>query len=150
MPCEDVTESLQLRLDQDDRLAGYRLLKRTCGRAVGEESLLAMVLAGMHAEELLAMQPEALFDRYEVTSDEEEFLALKHLLALQGAIAVLLGQADGGPNDAVRMAAVRYGEELELEVDIVVEVLTEKIKSCGKCSGCGVLRKKPPAVAALA
>lgn len=152
MPCNDVTESLVLRLDLEDRLAGYQLRKKSCGRAVGQESLLADEFAGIAAAEILAMGAEDFAERRPFLNDTDAFLRLKHLFALQGGLRVLLGEESGGVNDPVTIAAVA-GDEAGyiLDAEISVEVLKEKIKSCGNCKGCGVLKnmfadgKKPAA-----
>jgi hypothetical protein len=145
MPCSDVTEVLRLRLDEQDRLAGYQLIKRSCGRAVGEQSLLAAQLDGRTAQELIALLAEDFADAHPTVSDEEMFLQLKHFFAVQAGLRTLLGLDPGGTGDPVRVAAISYeGGEVVLEAELVVDVLTDRIKSCGKCKGCSALRVANP------
>ncbi|MDX2176472.1 MAG: hypothetical protein SF028_08370 [Candidatus Sumerlaeia bacterium] len=143
MPCGDVTETIRLRLDGGDRLLDYRLSKRTCGRAVGEASLLAGALAGRGAAAILAIDVEDFAAEQAFGEDEVAvFLALKHLFALQAALRAATGLEPAGLHDACTVAVVAAeGEETIVEADISIDVVTERIKSCGNCKGCGALRK---------
>ena len=40
MPCSDISEILKLRLNKDNRVGSYVLLKKSCGDEVGEENLI--------------------------------------------------------------------------------------------------------------
>lgn len=143
MPCDDVTEILHLRLDAEDRLTGYELSKRTCGRAVGEQSLLAGSLAGTPAATLLAIDPEDWVLARGLEDDAEVVLTLKHLFALQGGLRALLGLATAGPADPVRLVRVGADEAgTSAEIEVAVDVITEQIKSCGRCKGCGALARR--------
>ncbi len=141
MPCNDITETLFLRLDADERLAGYRLAKRTCGRAVGEESLLAAELAGRRAGEIVALGVDDFMPRLDLGDDEvRTFLSLKHFLAVQAGLRALLG-IEGVGTACVVAAVVCEGGEVTLEADIPIDALTEEIRACGNCRGCGALRR---------
>jgi len=141
MPCNDITETLFLRLDAGERLAGYRLAKRTCGRAVGEESLLAAELAGRPALDILNVDLEAFVAPMELGGDEvRTFLVLKHFFAVQAGIRSLLGIEGNGTTCTVA-SVVCEGGDVTLEADLPIDALTEEIKACGNCKGCGALRK---------
>ncbi|MEO8377624.1 MAG: hypothetical protein ABI579_08125 [Candidatus Sumerlaeota bacterium] len=144
MPCSDVTESLRLRIDDADRVVGYELIKRTCGRAVGERSLLAEQFTGMDATAIAEMDADEYERQFPLPeNDEETVLTLKHFFAVRAGARVLLGNVSGGVSDPVRVAKVGYeGNEVILEAEIVIDVITEEIKACGKCKGCGVLTAK--------
>lgn len=142
MPCDDVTELLELRLDADDRLLGYRLAKRTCGRAVGEESLIAEPLAGAHASAIIAIDADAFIDEREPATDVEAFLLLKHLFAVQDALRVLAGEEPGGAAAPCAIASIAYdGDAMLLEAHLAVDAITQQIKACGACKGCGTKRR---------
>jgi hypothetical protein len=142
MPCDDVTELLELRADAQDRLLGYRLAKRTCGRAVGSESLIGEILAGMDAAAILAIDAEAFIEEQAPATDVEAFLLLKHLFAVQGALRVLTGEEPGGAGSPCAVACMAYdGDVLVLEAHLAVDVIAERIKACGACKGCGTKRK---------
>ena len=143
MPCNDVTELLRVVLDAEDRLSSYELFKRTCGRAVGERSLLLDAWQGLYATELIALDGDSFADGLTVSDDAELVLTMKHFFAVQAGIRVLLGLESGGPLDPVRVAAVSGTVDggLMLEAEIAVDVLAERIQACGRCSGCGVKKR---------
>ena len=65
-------------------------------------------------------------------------MTLKHLFALQEALAVLTGVAAGGPGEVCSVAEIRYDEGVMIiDADIRVDALEEKIKGCGGCTRCG-------------
>src|SRR5262245_1477701 len=53
MPCNDVTERLEVRLDSGDCLKWFSLRKNTCGAPVGNPLLLSFV-AHKSAQEIIA------------------------------------------------------------------------------------------------
>jgi len=142
MPCSDVTEVIEVVLDAGDRLKAYSFRKRTCGQGVGADTLLLDVLGGMDAEELLAITPEHFLETWPAAEAIEEFLGLKHLIAVQSSIEVLLGRAAGGPGSICATAEVAFedGDTIITSV-IAVDLVTERIKSCGGCKGCGTSKK---------
>lgn len=142
MPCKDVTEVIEVILDESDALKAYSFRKRTCGQGVGVDSLLIDVLGGMAAEELLAISPEQFLETWPAGEPIEEFLGLKHLIALQSSLEVLLGRAAGGPGAICATAEVAFedGDTIITSV-IALDLVEEKIKSCGNCKGCGTTRK---------
>ncbi len=137
MPCKDVTEVFRLVLDKDDRLKEYAFTKRTCGQGIGEESLLIDQLGGRSMTEILSISPEAFLDSYPMDSDIEEFLSLKHLIAIQSALEVLVGAEAGRNHDAFAAAGIVYDEDsTEVQGRIAVDILTERIEACGGCASC--------------
>lgn len=141
MPCRDVTEIIHLVLDDSDRLKTYTFSKKTCGQGVGVESLLLDYIYGYSTDELIQYDPESLLSRSVVTDDVDAFLILKHLFAIQAAVEVLVGNTSGSKNDPCKAAEICYdGEETIIEAQISVDILTEKIKACGACKGCGTKR----------
>lgn len=146
MPCDDVTEKIRVQIDQADALVGYRLIKRTCGRAVGEESLLAARFAGTAAQTLVALSDDDFAAGIPDCDEVEEFLHFKHFFALQSALRILLGVDSGSDGEVCRAAAITFeGGMCTIDAEISVDVVTERIKACGKCKGCGV-RKAAPAL----
>jgi len=138
MPCKDVTELIRVELDASDRLASYRFVKRTCGQGVGADSLLLDELRGQPIDAIMAVDLERFVESHPVEESIEEFLMLKHLVAVQSALAVLTGQADGGPGEICAAAEVAYEDGMTvMDARISVDLVTERIKSCGGCKGCG-------------
>ena len=142
MPCKDVTEIIDVVLDAEDRLKFYSFRKRTCGQGVGVDTLLMDVLGGMEADALLAISPDEFLETWPSAEPIEEFLGLKHLIALQSSIAVLLGQEGGGPGSICATAEVSFEDgDTTITSFIALDLVEEKIKSCGNCKGCGTTRK---------
>lgn len=138
MPCSDVTEVLSVTLDEWERLKDYSFSKRTCGQGVGVESLLIDQLGGKSMQELLAYSADDFLREFPIGDEIEEFLSLKHLFAIQGALEVLTGIESGGKDDPFSASGVSYGEnETVIEGLISVDLVTEKIKACGNCGTCG-------------
>lgn len=141
MPCSDITEMIRLVIDDDDRLRDYRFIKRSCGQGVGAVALLLPLLAGLKVEEILRITPEGFLEQYPCAEDIEEFLVLKHLIAVQSALEVLTGRASGGPGALCAAAEISYENgECVLEARITVDAVTDKIRSCGSCRSCGKAR----------
>ncbi len=138
MPCKDVTELLEVVLDADDRLKDYTFSKRTCGQGVGMANLLIEQLRGRSATELQQKSAQDFLAEFPIADPVEEFLSLKHLFALQGALEVYAGIESGGKQSAFAVGGIEYGEdETRIHGRISIDIVTEKIKSCGGCSSCG-------------
>jgi len=135
VPCRDVTERIEVVLDAGDSLRSYHLNKRTCGRAVGVASLLEDPLRGHAARDILACDPGEFLRDHPGADDLEEFLVLKHLFALQAALAVLEGEASGGPRALCAASELACDEagEVTIRALIRVDLVTERIRSCGGC-----------------
>src|SRR4030067_1397354 len=92
MPCDNVTELMRVVLDSDDRLLHYRLLKMTCGGAVGAESLLLDRLKGRAVVELLSLHADTFCRESVSQTDIEEFLSLKNFFALKSVLEAFAGR----------------------------------------------------------
>ena len=120
MPCSDVTEVIEVVVDGKDRLKAYSFRKRTCGQGVGVDSLLLDVLGGMDVEDLLAITPESFLDTWPAAEPIEEFLGLKHLIALQSSLEVLLGRAAGGRGEICAAAEIAFEDDNTIITAIIV------------------------------
>ncbi|MFP4500644.1 MAG: hypothetical protein ACLFTT_06560 [Candidatus Hydrogenedentota bacterium] len=138
MPCRDVTELIRVIVDDAGRFVEYRFIKRTCGQGVGVDTLLMDLLAGQPIADILDIDPNEFIVRYPVAEPIEEFLTLKHLIAVQSALEVLTGQAAGGPDAVCAAAKVSFEDgQTTLDARITVDLVTERIKACGNCRNCG-------------
>jgi len=138
VPCNDVTELLEVVLDNADHLRDYTFSKRTCGQGVGAASLLIDQLRGRPLDELLNKTAEAYLTEFPIPDELEEFLSLKHLFAIQGALEVYVGREAGGKADAFAASEIAYdADATTIRGRISVDIVTEKIASCGGCSSCG-------------
>lgn len=141
MPCNDVSEIIHIAIDGEDRLAAYAFTKKSCGQDVGVQSLLGDHLHGKTVDEILDIDPESFLQQYSPAEPIEEFLALKHLIAVQSALDVLTGKESGGPNDLCSAAEVSFSKgNTELIAHLSVDLITDKIRSCGGCGTCGANR----------
>ena len=137
MPCNDVTERIEVVVDARDRLVSYTLRKRACGRAVGDEALLESTLAGKTLEEIAAITPDSLIDEAHTPTQAGAFLLLKHLFAVQAACAVISGAAPGGPCDICAAAEITQADgHTSLTGLIRVDVVHNEIQACAPCSHC--------------
>ncbi len=142
MPCSDVTEMIHVEIDGEDCLKDYYFSKRTCGQGVGAGNLLIDQLRGWSVDRLIELDADTYIDMFPVEDPLEEFLGLKHFFAIQSVLEVLTGKEPGGKNDPCAAAEVSYGDgALIIEGQIAVDLVTEKIKSCGNCRGCGKTSK---------
>ncbi len=139
MPCSDITEILRLTLDAEERLVSYGLSKRSCGRAVGAESLILEWVSGRGAGELLTASVDEFLDAHPCSDETEEFLYLKHFFALREGLNVLLGHEPGGAASPCAVESIGYGPEgTDLIAQLKIDAFTDQIKSCGRCGkGCG-------------
>lgn len=139
MPCDNVTEIIRLVIDKDDKLISYRLVKKSCGGILGQESMLIDMLKGKTTKNIMAIDPAAFRSSYPAQSDVEEFIAFKHLFAINSALETLTGKQPGGPHSPCVLAEISYDNgNLIAEAEIAVDIVTEQIRACGICAGCGV------------
>lgn len=137
MPCKDVTEIISLQLDSEERLISYSLTKGTCSGGVGEASLLGNLVIFRSSSELLNRPVEELLRDVSFKNDIEEFLHWKHLVALQSALAAMCGEESPSRRRVCELDEILYGPEgTTLSGRIRVDILTDEIKSCGRCVGC--------------
>ena len=138
MPCKDITEVIRVVVDDADRLSEYQFSKRTCGQGVGVESLLIDQFQGARVDKLLAYDAARFLADHPIEDELEEFLALKHLFAVQSALEVLTGKQPGGKDDPCAAAEIEYGDgQVIITAHIAVDLVTERIKACGNCRLCG-------------
>ncbi len=138
MPCDNISESIAIAIDSEDRLKSYRLYKSSCGVEVGDESLLQDHLRGHTVTEILNFDIEQFARSIAGLNEIDRFLASKHFCAIRLALEALIGMQDGGPNADCRIVDINYDEEgLNFEADIELAKVTGKILACGQCtSGC--------------
>jgi hypothetical protein len=135
MPCNDVTELIEVSLGPDNRLKSYSLRKICCGQTIGPESLLVDYLRDKTIPEILELDPHTLHLDSPPHSDIEKFLRQKHLVALKLTLEAFSGTQPGGGKDAVcQIARINYGNDgVEIEAEIPVAIVTKMIKACGFC-----------------
>ncbi len=135
MPCTDITDRLELTVDSDDRIIGYSLNKLTCGGSVGEEHMIAQWLIGKNVDEVIKTPVDSFHASLRTTiSDIGEYLALKHFIAVQTGLAVMMGEKAGRLEDDCTVECIEYnGTHTTLIVHINVNLITDKIVACNSC-----------------
>ena len=135
MPCNDITEYLQLTLDRSDCIESFSLQKNTCGAPVGN-ALLINYVSGASPEEVMSKTTDELVPEFYEAKRLDQFLFTKQHFALREALAVYVGTNPGGKDQVFAVEKVEYSAEQTLISGLVkVDVLAEKVKSCGNC-GC--------------
>ena len=138
MPCNNIIEQIRINLDDRDRLTEYRFIKQTCGQGVGARSLLTEFLLGLSVDELLAIDSERLLAICQPEEEISRFLHLKHLFAIQGVLEVYTGRSNGASKSLCAVAEIGDDQgQVVIDADIDVGLVTDKIKACDGCTGCG-------------
>ena len=138
MPCNDITDSLKILIDHDSRFIKYALRKKTCGGEIGRKALIGKWLKNKSADDILNTSVATVLKDHPTRSDVREYMIIKHFLAVQSGLAILLGKSAGGVKDYCRIESIEYGPEgVLLKAEIEVKGMTDEIKACGNCSKCG-------------
>ena len=145
MPCDDITEWVEVELNSSDCLKSYNLNKRTCGAEIGTQSFLLTLLAGQSVNQILEKKPLVLLQEVDIENETDEFFALKHLFALQETLSSFIGITSSAPEASCAIAQIDYSaEQTNISAALSIVALTEKIKSCGACGSCGKSKKRQP------
>jgi hypothetical protein len=135
MPCDDLTESIWIVIDAQERIATYCLRKAACAGAVGEESLLLDRLRGYTVTDILQLDIPGWCGSFRFSDDLDRFLTLKHLFALRAALEAFVGMQPGGPTSRCAVAAVGHdGENTLISAELKMPVLSAIIEGCVCCS----------------
>jgi len=137
MPCSDITEILEIILDENECMKDYAFAKRTCGQGVGAQALILDYIQTWPLDTLLTITADEFLTEFPIADPDEEFLSLKHLFAIQGALEVYTGTEPGGRHDFFAASGIEYDvDETRIAGQISVDVVVEKIEACGSCSSC--------------
>jgi hypothetical protein len=135
MPCSDVTEEIRITIDKNDKLVSYELRKRTCGRFMGAPAVIADEVCGRNMDYILAGDDDTLLGEKANTKHARKFIALKHLLAIKSVLAAYRGMKGDVRNNACAIARIDYnGDNVIIDADIKIDMITEKIEACPGCA----------------
>lgn len=142
MPCNDVTETLLIKLDHTYSIQKYTLQKRTCGAEVAQRSLLQEWVQNQSADKLMTMSTAEFLDIFKPETIADQFALLKHFDTLKMALQVLVGDEDASKNSRCVIEDLIYNDNGVYAVMFIglPEIDTTKIEACaGGCSsgGCG-------------
>jgi len=137
VPCTDVTEIMELRLDLEDRVIDYSLSKQTCGGSVAGRGLIREWVKGRSADEILTLTPARLLTESENPDSTWEYLRLKHLFSIQSVLREYGGQGVSDESGRfVEILSLDHGPEgTRLTARLKVDIITDQIRACGLC-GC--------------
>jgi len=136
MPCNDITDYVEITIGSDDRVTDYALHKRTCGGAVGEENLIGPWLFKRTAAQVVETDLDVFHAKLRTKNDLKEYLALKHFLCVKSALLIWMGRESGGVEDHCTVEAIEYGPEgVEIAAHVDVKGLTDEIEACKNCCG---------------
>lgn len=134
MPCNDISELIELRLDAGERLEGFSVQKDTCGAPVGRP-LLAPYVQGRRPDEILTAALTELVPENAHTRELDRFVLTKQLHALQAALAAYTGRAAAGKDEPFVIERIDHcSDETVIRGLLRVALPTAAIKPC---SGCG-------------
>ena len=111
MPCDDTSDLIKIVLDKNERLTDYSFQKFSCGKVIGEEKLIGHWLFGQTAAAILEIEPDEFEQELDLEDEMEHYLALKHLIALQKGLAVLLGRTSGGLDDSCSVEYINHSPD---------------------------------------
>ena len=144
MPCSDVTELLTIELDREERVKSYSLTKRTCGGAMGRDSLILKLIRNRSVSELLALPAHLFYGEIQFSSDLKEMVYLKHYFAVQAGLAAYVGKQAKASRGECTLESVIFGSDgIELTGLVNVDMSTNKISACGGCAACGSKKTDP-------
>ena len=134
MPCGDITERIKLTLDNDNRIDSYALSKKTCGGAVGLESLILEHVGGQSIDEIIG-NTELSFLQPSTAEDEiEQYLRQKHFYAIRSVLNVYVGVSPGGTGDLCTIAGIEHSSEFTvIDAEISIDLLADQVEPCDHC-----------------
>jgi len=142
VPCDDQTEILELVLDTQDLVKQFRLYKMSCGKPVGDDSLLAYI-QDTHIEEILMSDISDVVPDIRQKEDLESFLLAKQLFSIRAALGVWTGSSAGMLHEPFALDELFYEEEgVKITGLISVDLIREEIKACASCTSCKVGRSE--------
>ena len=138
MPCDDITDSLKILVDQNDNFVRYTLSKKTCGSDVGRRAMLTKWLKNRPMTEILDISPEELFAEFPTKSKTWEYLYLKHFIAIKSGIGIIIGENSGGVKDFCTVDSIEYTPEgITLLAELSAGGINDEIEACSGCGTCG-------------
>lgn len=139
MPCDNITETLKILINHNDCILKYSLRKQTCQGEIGHNFLLGEWIKKYSVQEILKIPLDTFLQQYSTQSITQEYLVLKHFLAIQSGLAVLTGKTSGSKNDFCTIESVAYDAQgILLTAEISVPAITKAIEACGNCVSCKI------------
>ena len=94
MPCSDSSSSLVIKLNHEERFAGFEFAKITCGREINGKTGLSTYFVGKTLSEVIATPFADVVRDLDLKDEESQFIFYLEWDALRSAIAQYLGYED--------------------------------------------------------
>lgn len=146
MPCNNISDVLEMTIGDDDRITSYSLTKLSCGGAVPGTRTIKKWLTNITIDELLVVEPDQFLDAHPTDDEVLEYLLLKHFFSARAGAAAILGKEPFGAEDFCTIESISQTPEgLKARASIRIDAITDEIKGCGRCCGSKnpIPRKKP-------
>ncbi|MFH1276842.1 MAG: hypothetical protein ABIK65_00460 [Candidatus Eisenbacteria bacterium] len=111
MPCDDSTSRIEVLVDGEERLIGYRYRKITCSKEIGGGTGLEPFCAGRPVEDLLALSFDEALAATAPTDEEDRFFVFLEWDALRAALSCYRGEDPGGDHGRYRIASIEHDPE---------------------------------------
>ncbi|MFC1475046.1 hypothetical protein ACFLQG_00220 [Candidatus Zixiibacteriota bacterium] len=132
MPCKDITDILEINIDNNDIIKSYSITKRTCGRELLTKPSINSLIVNRSIEEILDFNIGEILIQEKPKTVRKEYLIVKHLVAVQSGLAVMLGKSSGSVEDFCTVVKIEQTEDGTIfECELSGTGLKEEIKSCG-------------------
>lgn len=136
MPCKDITDILEIVLDDKNCLKEYSLSKKTCGKDINSDPTAEKILIGKTSDEIIDLNISEIIASDIIENKETEFFTVKHLVAVKTGLSVMLGKSSGSTNDYCTIVKIEQSpEETIFKAQISGKGLKEEFKSCGYYDG---------------
>ncbi len=147
MPCNDQTETLTLVVNHDDQLVSFQLHKISCGRTVGDASLLPYI-EGKSVTSLMTGTVSDFVPDLHKQRRIEEFLLFKQYFSIRAALRVWTGELSGELQQPFVLEEVSVDPtSTQIRGEVAVNLISEEIRACGSCRSCKPLPKEIQSVA---
>ena len=138
MPCDDISESITVVLDHDERLRYFLFEKLTCGKIVPLSGKLNDLCRGKTLDEIAALGFDEIVRTLGVADEEMYFLVDKELDALQSAVGNYRGAGPELDMARYKVESIEYGPStITIRQVILAPKPATRIPSCRKIYGPG-------------
>ncbi len=138
MPCNDISDTIRIKINNENKITRYSLTKRTCGGEVGSETLILDWLKNYTVDELINVSAEKFLNDHPTDDEVIEYVLLKQFIAVRSSVATILGKESGGKDSFCTVDTLTYSEKgIVLTAYLNTDAITAEIESCGGCKTCG-------------
>ena len=108
MPCDDSSSRIEVRVDGEDRIAGFRFRKMTCSKGIGGDLGFEDYCRGRGIDEIRSLPIESVFRDLDVTDADDRFLLYLEWEALRAALDRYVGEDEHLDSERFRIASIEW------------------------------------------